>query len=1218
MPKRVPGIRFTTYGYDTKLYGSKSFQITSNIALTLVQTMVAIGWSAPSSKPIVFLAHSLGGIILKQALIMLAGGDIHYRALLAKVKGAILFGVPSEGMRIPDLFSMLGTQPNTALLEELSDQSTFLHDLDEQFGNITFLQGIKFIYAFETEVTPSVQVRSWVTVGSDDMRLSFGLRYADFVQQESISTGRFTRTGPATVMVSPKSATRNLHNSNPDLTIQIDENHSNMVKFATGDHRIVIISRKMREICGMAEPTTEDVLTQPSNNGAPVKKQTPERSRTGTQPEWSLPGFWNNETILASISAPERDLRLETIDDRLENTLDWAYDDTSTGLTQWLQKGSGVFWIHGKPASGKSTLMKFLYTDPRTSELLHASSWKSGTRLITLSFFFHHRGTIVQRSFEGLLRSLVSQILGKENAFFPLLYPILEKQYQRGVDAMALDSLEGDIWTLLAHLKIPKTSRVTTDVASFLEKQRELTNSQVLGQHLQDMLESFGLTLRPQPPQLSTDGDRGKFPNGFERLNYINWKTSKEIGVQPTSWGLILTPVLSRHSEREKIKLRVETEQWSRTHLEDALRRLLTQKLVKMDFFMFLDALDEYDGRPEFIISFLQDLVAQLTTSPMDHPKTRAKILFSSRPWKAFVDEFTTCPRLQIQDYTHKDIRDFCVASIPNDNPVTERLLAPFVPEIVNRACGVFLWVKLVMHDLVETAQQTAKAADLEKTRQRIRRTLESLPGELEQYYRVVIERIPAGLKWNTYVVLETLCRTTEEVDAKTMAGILLSAQPGTLNDAGQRVHDHERYLMVNPDGGYDFKMISGGLVEMISLAKVPFLQFMHQTVKDFAMSPEFKFQTLGTSVGRFVKENGHSFIAKYSFVKSVPNGYHLEESEITTGFSQYDFFKTAPEIFWKSFPRRKQSIVELAVAFGLQLCIDDAHDADPRCIKQYSDDIAWLLYNQLRYELKNEKRLRGIERLMDMAESLVAKGMQVETNSDGIEAAVLAASRVGRNSSRMAVVDGYSPEEESSNQFYFERLSLALAKVLPQQHSKVPRVPKGDSNGAPVQAFLLHQASDDTVFSDKAIKLSTTMLHANLPNLTQALVEQGVDPNLLDEYGSTPLDHLLERRDFLVNPKNPEHPLRDSHRLACLLVSSGGMLRQTRRSHWNEWAKAFASQGLDCAAFQDAGFPLWLPDIPSDFESSSESSPDFEWPNWGSHGSSESSDSDTMGGVAL
>lgn len=158
LPHRLPGVRFLVYGYDTALAGSTSFQIIPDLAISLVQAMKAAGCSTPSAKPILFLAHSLGGVILKQTLVLLAGGGDQERAILAKIKGAIFFGVPSQGMSIPDILEMLGDQPNVALVNDLSNQSDFLTRLDEQFGNISYLQRIKFLWAFETKVTPTIEV----------------------------------------------------------------------------------------------------------------------------------------------------------------------------------------------------------------------------------------------------------------------------------------------------------------------------------------------------------------------------------------------------------------------------------------------------------------------------------------------------------------------------------------------------------------------------------------------------------------------------------------------------------------------------------------------------------------------------------------------------------------------------------------------------------------------------------------------------------------------------------------------------------------------------------------------------------------------------------------------------------------------------------------------------------------------------------------------------
>lgn len=82
-------------------------------------------------------------------------------------------------------------------------------------------------------------------------------------------------------------------------------------------------------------------------------------------------------------------------------TSEWALkDDTSSmiwsSLPKWLEKGGGVYWVSGKAAAGKSTLMKFIHDHPRNAELLR--SWASISTLTVASFFFYHLGTNEQKS----------------------------------------------------------------------------------------------------------------------------------------------------------------------------------------------------------------------------------------------------------------------------------------------------------------------------------------------------------------------------------------------------------------------------------------------------------------------------------------------------------------------------------------------------------------------------------------------------------------------------------------------------------------------------------------------------------------------------------------------------------------------------------------------------------------------------------------------------
>ncbi|KAG9228857.1 hypothetical protein BJ875DRAFT_219133, partial [Amylocarpus encephaloides] len=71
--------------------------------------------------------------------------------------------------------------------------------------------------------------------------------------------------------------------------------------------------------------------------------------------------------------------------------------------TTWLEDGTGILWIKGKPGSGKSTLMEFLLRDFEKQALYQES--------IQLSFFLHGRGTPLQKSRLGMYRSLLHQLL---------------------------------------------------------------------------------------------------------------------------------------------------------------------------------------------------------------------------------------------------------------------------------------------------------------------------------------------------------------------------------------------------------------------------------------------------------------------------------------------------------------------------------------------------------------------------------------------------------------------------------------------------------------------------------------------------------------------------------------------------------------------------------------------------------------------------------------
>ncbi|KAH7093260.1 hypothetical protein FB567DRAFT_514985 [Paraphoma chrysanthemicola] len=110
--------------------------------------------------------------------------------------------------------------------------------------------------------------------------------------------------------------------------------------------------------------------------------------------------------------------RFERISKSHEDTFAWIYkrpeDHPEHGrwndFAQWLGASdtARLYWITGKPGSGKSTLMKYLYDNPETMECLRP--WAAGSRVFRAGYFFWNSGTAMQMSREGLLKTLLIEL----------------------------------------------------------------------------------------------------------------------------------------------------------------------------------------------------------------------------------------------------------------------------------------------------------------------------------------------------------------------------------------------------------------------------------------------------------------------------------------------------------------------------------------------------------------------------------------------------------------------------------------------------------------------------------------------------------------------------------------------------------------------------------------------------------------------------------------
>ena len=160
LPKDIPAIRPIIYGYDTQLVKSESVQTIDDLAVSFIARLKSIGRVLLSAKPLIIIAHSLGGILLRNSLIQMATSGDEETFILKSIKTIIFFGVPSRGMQMSHLQPMVEGQPNQHLVKLLSPDSDHLISLSQQFSNIAVLRGIRIISAYETKRSRTTQVCS--------------------------------------------------------------------------------------------------------------------------------------------------------------------------------------------------------------------------------------------------------------------------------------------------------------------------------------------------------------------------------------------------------------------------------------------------------------------------------------------------------------------------------------------------------------------------------------------------------------------------------------------------------------------------------------------------------------------------------------------------------------------------------------------------------------------------------------------------------------------------------------------------------------------------------------------------------------------------------------------------------------------------------------------------------------------------------------------------
>ncbi|KAJ5166670.1 uncharacterized protein N7482_005451 [Penicillium canariense] len=120
--------------------------------------------------------------------------------------------------------------------------------------------------------------------------------------------------------------------------------------------------------------------------------------------------------VLRSLAFPQMLDRRDNIEPCHPNTCQWILEMEE--YKSWRSQSRGLLWIKGKPGAGKSTLMVFLHD--KLKSLRDQGLW--------LDFFFTARGTEMQRTPLGMLRSLLNQIFDRDETVRPQVREAYEQR----------------------------------------------------------------------------------------------------------------------------------------------------------------------------------------------------------------------------------------------------------------------------------------------------------------------------------------------------------------------------------------------------------------------------------------------------------------------------------------------------------------------------------------------------------------------------------------------------------------------------------------------------------------------------------------------------------------------------------------------------------------------------------------------------------------------
>ncbi|KAG7289892.1 hypothetical protein NEMBOFW57_006269 [Staphylotrichum longicolle] len=391
LPGDCPRSRVLVFGYDSKVTNYIKAATNMNTVFSHAKDLLfALSRARQPDRPLIFVAHSLGGVVVKEMLAQSSvATDADLNNIVDSTSAVVFLGTPHRGSK--ELATVgewarsfasarLRMETNNSILGALSLRTTDLERAQEAFSALWF----KYDFRVKT-----------FQEGLGLTGFNFSLLGKKVVPDHSSLIG------------DPRERAETIQANHMEMCRFSAADDPNYLKLA-GEIRMVyasLVALNERQVHRNGRILRGFSLTSGWSPRSVTSATSARRGRAAANDRHSGLGSSEVET-LNSLWYPGMNKRRQAVDEPIAKTCLWLFEQDT--YQHWLgyqdqQEHRGLLWLKGKPGSGKSTLMK--------EALRRSEAMQRPDEFWTASFFFDAKGSELEHSFTGMLRSVLHQLL---------------------------------------------------------------------------------------------------------------------------------------------------------------------------------------------------------------------------------------------------------------------------------------------------------------------------------------------------------------------------------------------------------------------------------------------------------------------------------------------------------------------------------------------------------------------------------------------------------------------------------------------------------------------------------------------------------------------------------------------------------------------------------------------------------------------------------------